>query len=166
MPKFGEFLFGKKGKSKKLDTQTPEQQALLKMITDSLAGGDNALSDIFGGFNKQEFDQGVAQPALKQFQDEILPMIQEKFIAGNQVLGSGLQRAQLKAGGDLQAQLAKLMYEAQQQGKQNKIAGVNTATGTKAFENVYQPGTEGAVQGFIKGAGQGLGNAAGAAIAG
>ena len=38
--------------------------------------------------------------------------------------------------------------------------------GTKSFENIYKPGTEGALQGFIKGAGQGLGQAAGAAVAG
>lgn len=166
MPKFNDVFFGKKGKSKQLATQTPEQQQLLKIITDSLQGGDSALSDIFGGFDKGAFEEGVSKPALKQFQDEILPMIQEKFIAGNQVLGSGLQRAQAKAGTDLQSQLAKLMYEAQNQQKQNKLSGVNTVLGTKSFENIYKPGTEGALQGFVKGAGQGLGSAAGAAIAG
>ena len=166
MPKLSEILFGKKSKSKKLKTQTPEQEALMKLITDSLAGGDNALSDIFGGFDQAAFEEGVSKPALKQFQEDILPQIQEKFIAGNQVLGSGLQRAQAKAGSDLQAKLAQLMYDAQNQQKQNRISGVNTALGTKGFENIYKPGTEGAVQGFFKGSGQGIGNAAGAAIAG
>lgn len=166
MPKLSEFLFGKKGKSKQLDTKTPEQQALLKLITESLSGGDNALSDLFGEFDQEGFNEGVSKPALKQFQEEILPMIQEKFIAGNQVLGSGLQRAQTKGASDLQSKLAELMYGAQNQQKQNRMQGLNTALGTNTFENTYKPGTDGAVQGLVKGTAQGLGNAAGNWIAG
>ena len=166
MPKVNDFLFGKKGKNKQITTQTPEQQNLLKLITEGLQGGDSSLSDIFGNFDKGAFEEGVSKPAIKQFQEEILPMIQEKFIAGNQALGSGNQRAQLKAGSDLQSKLAQLMYQAQQSHQQNRLQGVNTALGTKAFENVYQPGTEGAVQGFVKGAGQGLGEAVGGGIPG
>lgn len=166
MPKFNEFFTGKKGKTKQLSTQTPEQEQLLKLITDGLASGEGPLKDIFGDFDPAAFEAGVSKPAIQQFQDEILPMLQEKYIAGNQALGSGAQRAGAKAATDLQAKLAQLMYDAQNQQKQNKLAGINTALGTKATENIYKPGTEGALQGFVRGAGQGLGNAAGAAIAG
>lgn len=166
MPKFNEFLFGKKGKTKKLSTQTPEQEQLLKLINEGLTSGEGPLKDIFGDFDPAAFEAGVSKPALQQFQDEILPLLQEKFIAGNQQGGSGMARAGAKAATDLQSRLAELMYNARNQQTQNKISGVNTALGTKAFENIHQPGTEGAVQGFVKGVGQGVGNAAGAAIAG
>lgn len=166
MPNFGEFLFGTKGKNKKLSTQTPEQEQLLKLMTEGLASGEGPLKDIFGEFDPAAFEEGVSKPALKQFQDEILPLLQEKFISGNQVLGSGMQRAGAKAGTDLQSRLAQLMYEAQNQQKQNRVQGLNTALGTKATENIYKPATEGAVQGFVRGAGEGLGKGAGAAIAG
>lgn len=166
MSKFNEFLFGKKGKSKQLSTQTPEQEELLKLITEGLTSGEGPLKDLFGDFDAAAFEKGVSQPALKQFQDEILPQLQEKFIAGNQVLGSGLQRAQAKEATDLQSKLAELMYNAQNQQKQNKLQGVQTALGTKATENIYKPGTEGLVQGAVKGLAQGAGNAAGLAIAG
>jgi hypothetical protein len=165
MPKLSDALFGKKGKSKQLTTQTPEQDALLKLINEGLTNGEGPLKDIFGDFDPAAFEAGVSKPAIQQFQDEILPMLQEKYIAGNQTLGSGAQRAGAKAATDLQSKLAQLMYEAQNQQKQNKISGVNTALGTKAFENIYKPGTEGALSGFVKGAGQGLGNAAGSGIA-
>ena len=160
MPKLSQVLFGKKGKNKKVSTLTPEQEQLQKLITESISGGDNALSGLFGAFDQGEFDKGVTQPALKNFQENILPSLQEKFIAGNQVGGSGMQRAQNKAGVDLQSQLAQLMYQAQQQQKQNQMAGINTALGTKAFENQYKPGTGGALQSLVQGAGQGLGMAA------
>ncbi len=159
-------LFGSKGKAKQLDTLTPEQKELMALISEGLTKGEGAFGELFGDFDPKAFEEGVQQPALKNFQENILPMIQEKFIAGNQVLGSGMRRAQQKAGVDLQSELAKLMYEAQQKQGQNKLAGLQTALGTKGFENIYKPGTEGALQGLLKGAGQSFGQAAGAAIAG
>ncbi len=160
------FLTGTKGKIKSASTQTPEQQELLKLITEGITSGEGPLKDIFGEFDPAAFEAGVSKPALQQFQDEILPLLQEKFIGNNQVGGSGFQRAGAKAATDLQSKLAELMYNAQNQQKQNKLQGINTALGTKATENIYKPGTEGAAQGFIKGVGQGVGTAAGAAIAG
>lgn len=166
MPKLSEIIFGKKGKTKQLSAQNADQEALMKLIKEGLESGEGPLSDLFGEFDPAAFEAGVSKPALQQFQDEILPQLQEKFIAGNQALGSGFQRAGAKAATDLQSRLAQLMYEARNQQKQNRMQGLNTALGTKTTETIYKPGTEGAVQGFIKGAGQGLGNAAGAAIAG
>jgi hypothetical protein len=124
------------------------------------------LKDIFGEFDPAAFEAGVSKPALQQFQDEILPMLQEKFIGGGQVGGSGMQRAGAKAATDLQSRLAELMYNAQNQQKQNKLQGLNTALGTKATENIYKPGTEGFVQGAAKGFAEGAGKGVGMAIAG
>ena len=63
-------------------------------------------------------------------------------------------------------ELAELMYNAQNQQKQNKMQGLNTALGTKATENIYKPGTEGLVQGTVKGFAEGAGKGVGMAIAG
>jgi hypothetical protein len=159
-----DFLFGSKGKTKQLSLQTKEQDELLKLIKESLTSGEGPLKDLFGDFDIGAFEEGVSKPALKQFQEQILPGILEKF--AGQGLGSANVNAATKAGSDLQSKLAQLMYEARNQQKQNKLSGINTALGTKAVENIYQPGTEGAVQGFIKGVGHGVGTAGGAAIAG
>lgn len=164
--KVDKFLFGGKDKIKKAGTLTPDQEQLMALITEGLTKGDGALKGLFGDFNKEEFDQGVTQPALKNFQENILPMLNEKFIGNNQVGGSGMQRAQMKAGTDLQSQLAQLMYQAQNQQQQNKMGGLQTALGTRGFENIYKQGNTGAVQSLLQGAGQGLGKMATAAIAG
>lgn len=166
MPKLTELLFGRKGKTEQLPTMTPEQQELLKLIQQGITSGQGPLADLFGGFNEEQFNKGVRDPALKNFQENVLPQILEKFSGGGQAGGSGMQRGLLKAGTDLQSQLAQLMYNAQQQQKQNQIAGVNTVTGAKPFENLYKPATTGAFQSLLQGAGQGLGQAAGGAIAG
>ena len=151
MPKLKEVLFGKKGKTKQISTLTPEQKQLMELINEGLTSGEGPFGDLFGGFNQEQFDEGIAKPAFKMFQEDVLPQIQEKFIAGNQVLGSGMRRGQLKAGVDLQDKLAQLMYQAQQDQQKNKLAGINSILGTKAFENVYKPGTTGAVGGFFQG---------------
>src|ERR1700761_6084707 len=120
MPKLGEILFGKKDKVKQAKTTNPMQDQLLALISEGLSKGEGALADIFGGFDEAAFNEGVTQPALKNFKENILPQLQEKFIANNQVLGTGFQNAQAKAGADLQSKLAQLMYNAQQDQKQNR----------------------------------------------
>ena len=165
-PNKNEFLFGKKGKSKQLKTTNPMQDDLLQMISDALTSGEGPLADLFGGFNQEQFDKGVTDPALKNFQEKILPMLQEKFIAGGAVGGSGQRQGFEQAGTDLQSKLAELMYQAQQGQKQNQVQGVNSVLGKNTFENLYKPGTQGAVQGFLQGVGEGVGKAGTAAIAG
>lgn len=160
------FLFGTKGKVKKASTLTPEQEQLMQLINEGLTSGEGPFGELFGDFDQQKFQEGVANPAMKNFQEEILPQLQEKFIAGNQVLGSGMRRGQLKAGVDLQDKLAQLMYGAQKDQQQNKLAGVNAMLGTKGVENIYKPGTKGTVQGVAEGFAQGAGQAAGAAAMG
>jgi hypothetical protein len=121
---------------------------------------------MFGQFNEQGFAQGVREPALKQLKEQTLPGILEKYSGGGMRGGSGMRNALTKAGVDLESQLAQLKYGAQQQQTQNRLQGLGLGLGTKQIENFYKPGTEGALQGFVKGAGEGLGKAAGGAIAG
>ncbi len=166
MPKLSQVLFGSKPKQKKLSTLTPEQQELMTLINEGLTSGEGAFGDIFGKFNQQEFEEGVTKPALKNFQEQILPMLQEKFIARGDVGGSGMQRAQGRAATDLQSNLANLMYQAQQTQKQNRIGGVNTSFGRQATENLHIPGTEGLVQGAAKAFAQGAGSALGGGMGG
>ena len=164
--KVDKFLFGGKDKIKKAGTLTPEQEQLMQLINEGLTKGTGSFGDLFGKFDEQKFQEGVANPALKNFQENILPLLNEKFIAGNQVGGSGMQRAQFKAGTDLQSQLAQLMYQAQQGQQQNQLSGIQTQLGTKGFDNLYKQGNTGVIPAFLQGAGQSIGKAVGTVIAG
>ncbi len=144
MPKIGEWFGGKKGKFKTKSTVNPMQEDLLAMISDALESGQGPLAGLFGAFNEEEFNKGVRDPALKNFEETILPMLQEKFIGNGQLGGSGQRDAFGKAGSDLQSKLAELLYGAQQQQKQNQVSGVQNVLGTKTFENIYKPPTSGA----------------------
>lgn len=158
MPKFSQILFGRKAKVKKAKTLTPEQEALSKLINEGLTKGTGAFGSLFGGFNEEAFKRGVADPAMKNFTDNILPQIQERFIAGNQALGSGMRRGQLRGAENVQSEISKLMYQAQQDAENRKLQGLQTALGTKHFENMYKPEQGGAAQGFVQGVAGGAGN--------
>lgn len=159
-------IFGTKDKNEQLSTLTPEQQQLMSLINEGLTTGEGPFGELFGNFDPKAFEEGVSKPALKQFQEDILPTVQEKFISGNQSRGSGIQRGSLKAGVDLQDKLAQLMYTAQQDQSKNRLQGLQTMLSTKGFENLYKPGEQGALSGFVQGASQGLGKAASAAVMG
>lgn len=151
----------KKAKNKQLSTKTKEQMELQKLVDEGLKNGTGPYKDLFGDFDKGAFEEGVSKPAMKKFQDETLPMLQEKFIANNQIMGSGAQNAQAKAGANLNAELAGLMYNAQNAQKQNRMQGINMLLGQQNFENTHQPAAKSASQGFIEGIAPGLGNAIG-----
>ncbi len=149
---FGGNAGSQKAKTKQLDLLTPQQKELMGLLTQGIKGGGGPFKDLLGDFNPEQFEKGVTQPALKNFQENILPTLQEKFVSGSGVRGSSFRNAQLKAGTDLQSQLSALMYQAQQQQKQNKLAGLQSALGVRGFENVQQ----GASPGFGTGLAQGL----------
>lgn len=161
MPKFKEIVFGKSAKTKKKKLTTPLQDELLQLIQEGATTGKGPFADIFGAFNEEEFNKGVVNPALKNFQENILPKLQEKFIANNQVLGTDFGRAQAKAGTDLQSELAALMYQAQQKQKENKMRGVELGLNRQGFENVQTSGYPGLLQEGAKALAQAGGYSAG-----
>lgn len=166
MPKLGEVLFGKKGKNKQVSTVSDQQQQLMDLIYQGLQEGTGPFAEMFGDFNEEAFQKGVADPALKNFRENILPQIQEKYIAGNQVLGSGMRRGQQKAAADVQSNIDQMKYQAMQDQKKDRMAMMQNLLGQRTFENTYQPGTEGLVQGAVKGVAEGVGSAAGGGIPG
>lgn len=150
----------KKSKVTQANAQSPLQQELSRLINEGLTNGEGAFADIFGQFNEDEFEQGIKQPAMKEFQEEILPQILNKY-SGKGGKGGALRRGLRKGAEGLESNLAGLKYQAQQQQKQNRLTGIQTGLGTKAFENIYEPGEQSVLQSavgqFAAGAGKAVG---------
>lgn len=80
------------------------------------AGG--ALDTMLQDFNPQDtidlFNQSVRPEAMRTFEQDILPMIQEKYISGGQSRSGALDRAFARSGEDLTSglsgQLAQMIY--------------------------------------------------------
>lgn len=156
----GLFSGQKKPKNKQLPLQTKEQIELSKLLNEGLISNEGPFKDLFGSFNEQQFQEGVTQPALKNFQENILPQLMEKFNSQNALQSGAFQKAKLKAGTDLQSDLAKLMYQAQNQTAQNRLTGLQTGLGKTNIENIIQKPQTNDLNAILEGYGSNSGEVA------
>lgn len=163
MPKFNEFIFGKPDKLKQFNRFTPEQTQMFQQLFQSLTGGGGQFGDIFGQFNPGQtadvFQKGVADPAMRNFNQKTIPSIMQAF--GDQGASSGLSNNLATAGRDLNenlsSQLAQFMYQAQLQNQQNRMGGLNSFLGSQTFQPYTQQGNSGFLNQFLGNFAQGAG---------
>jgi len=173
---FLDFLIGKRGKVKQQPTMNPQQMALLNQLLGQqqsgyqsplMQQGQSYLSSILSG--GPEAFSAYEAPALRQFNEQILPDIAEYFSGLGASSSSGLNQTLGQAGAGLAerlaAQRAGLRSDAynqvlQGQGLQQQQG--QALLGVRPFENVYQQGQPGLLSllgaGIGTGLGAGLGN--------
>ncbi len=169
-------LFGTKGKFRQFETMTPQQRGLIDQLIGGLGGpeglqqqGLGALGGLLGG--GQQFFEQLQAPALRQFQEQTVPDIAERFTGmGSGAQGSSAFGQQLGAAGaglaeTLAGQRAGLGLQAQQTGLQGLLSMLGLAEQPQ-FGTGFQPGREGALGGLLGGVGQGLGGALGGGAVG
>lgn len=140
------------------DLLSPEQKQALQTIL-----GSN-IEQLFDPQLQQQFFQAqVADPAIKQFQEQILPAINEQFIGQGAASSSGLNRAVTQAGSDLQGQLAASLAGFQQQGQQNQLNLLLAALGKQAVQPLVQEGSN-PLASIFGGFGAGFGKSLGGGI--
>lgn len=179
--KFDDALFGTEAKLKKVDTMTSQQK---KMIEKAL--GKVNFSDFNMGKNKlyqqgQSFLQNLMQPGaldnlynqmeapmMRQFQEEIVPSIAERFSGMGAQSSSAFKQSLSQAGAGLQERLAALKGQTMLQGTQQQLQGaqlgmqyagmpasisqnlLNTGLGTNPFGHQNIPGQPGLMQGIAQ----------------
>lgn len=178
------FWTGNKDQISQQSTLDKGQQGLLSSLLQMLQGqqgqGGNyqQSQDYLGRMisGSGEDYERFAAPFKTQFEQQTLPGIAERFaglgggLGGGTMGSSGFAQALGGAGTQFQSNLANLYAQIQQQaagqamGQFNNLAGMGL--GTRAFENIYQPGSTGALGGMLSGLGQGLGTGLGMGIGG
>jgi hypothetical protein len=175
----GGYFTSRNDKMGRQDVQTPEQQQALSQILSQMgqmqgSGGNysaanNYLSKLLNR-DPETYDR-FAAPYLQNFQQNILPMLSERFagigggLGGGALSSSGFAQTLGGAGANLQAQLAGLFSNLQQSAasqsmnQYNNLAGIGL--GTRAFQPTYQPGSTGIAGGLAEGFGQSLGQTGG-----
>lgn len=134
-------LFGrsKKKKPKKISTLDKTQENLYNQYAQGLQG-QGSLADLFN-FNpeamRNNFNSMYAQPAYQKFQEEVVPGITGQFRGGNLQNSSYLGGALAKAGSDVQrnldAQLANMLYQGQNDSVARRINGLNNILNMQTF---------------------------------
>jgi len=122
----------------------------------------------------ETFQQAVAKPAIQQFQEQIAPGIQERFIGAGAGRSSAGMRALGTAGERLQetlsGQLAQQLQQGEQFSQQAQLQALMNALGlglrTPTFENVQIPGQQSTLGTLAPFALQALGTAAGGFLGG
>lgn len=162
-----EFLFGSGGQLKQVPTMTKEQKGFLSQIFQQL-GGMQAPGGTYGLAQQRLQEQlmggneaynAFAAPYLRQFQEEIVPGLAERFAGAGALSSSGFAQALGGAGAGLQERLASLRAQ-QQQGAIGSALGLYTnlagkALGAEPYGYVSTPAQKGIFP-FLQGGFQGL----------
>lgn len=160
----------KKEKMKKLPTMTPGQEGILNQLIEMLGGGGQlgsaykqsltGLTDLLDP--SSEAYQKFADPYMKQFEQETVPMLAEKFAGagggmGGALSSSGFGQSLSAASGNLQSNLAsmktQMMQKAMEDIMQQFQAMSGQALGAQPFAYYQQPGQKGFGESFTTGGG-------------
>ena len=158
--------FNTKEKETKFDKYTPEQQDLISQLMGALTGQGGPQGGLLGDLFGDKGFEAFAAPAKRQFNEEIIPDLAERFSGANAQNSSAFQQQLSKAGSDLSTRLG----EARGQLQMNSLQNILSAVLGPQFERYFQPsGPSGLAQGLGaiaggigsglgQGLGQGLGN--------
>lgn len=156
---------GSRDKLKRLDNYNPQQNNFLNQMMQMLNGGNvgqgqGDATDYWREMlnpSEESFNR-FADPYKRQFEQETVPMLAERFAGAGGGMGGGLSssgfgQALSSAGGNLQSSLAALKSGLGQQaagglsGQYSNLAGLGL--GAQPFNYTYQPGGPSALQSFL-----------------
>jgi len=157
MPGWKEALFGSPGQIQSMPSFSPEQQQLLGQLVGGLGGPmqgglQNLMQMLTGG------GEAFEAPAMRQFQEQIVPGIAERFTG----MGEGSQRSSAfgqqlgQAGAGLAENLAMQREGLKSQGLQ-QLMGMLGLGMQSPFQYMQIPGQQGGLGQLLGGLGTGAG---------
>lgn len=113
--------------------ETPIDKRRKKLLDKLMASleGSGPYADLYN-FDENVFNKSFVEPAKAMFNNQIAPQIQQQYIASGQQRGTGLDDTLTRAGVDLNALLNQHMFEAQENAKNRKMSGINSALGVQS----------------------------------
>lgn len=167
-------LFTRPGEEKRFERFTPQQQQLTDLLRNILTGqGQQPQGGLLGNLLGEGGFESYAQPAIRAFQEQIVPGIAERFSGGFGVPGaasaqrsSGFQQQLARSGEDLATRLGEMRGQQQQQ----LLGPLLQQIMQPQFHTQYTPGgPTGLATGLgqiAQGLGQGLGQGFGGGLSG
>ena len=164
---------GGTSKQKNLDMLSPQQRQLYNTALEQL-GPDfiQSMGSFMQPMDEQQmqdtFQQSYIDPAMKTFNQQVVPGIQERFVGGNAGSSSALNQALASSASDMTTNLGAQYGQFQQQQKANQMGALQQfmpMLGQQTYQPYMQqspgilPGLLGSVgQGFAGSAGNKFGN--------
>lgn len=142
---------------------SPEQKQFLNsLITGVGPMAQNAFPGLLQGYSEDLYQTGIVEPAMKQYENQILPAIQQRFVDANAGSSSALNQALTQSAGDLSNVLAGQKINLQQSMSQQQLGALGqilSLLGQRSFDPIVQGPQSGLLKDLI-GAGGQLGAAA------
>jgi hypothetical protein len=137
---------------------SPQQQAALNSLLGSnLGGAQGAFGDLLQGYNEDMFQQGVVDPAMKTYQQQILPALEQRYGDLNLGSSSALNQALTQSAGDLSNTLAGQRINLQQSMAGQQLGALSQLLGLigqRSFDPIVQGPQNGLLKDLISGGAQ------------
>jgi hypothetical protein len=127
------------GKAQLMSPQ--QQQALNSLLGGNLGGAQQAFGNLLGGYSEDTFQKGVVDPAMKTYQQQILPALEQRYSDLNLGSSSALNQALAQSAGDLSNLLAGQRINLQQSmagQQQNALNSLLGLIGQRSFDPIVQ----------------------------
>lgn len=152
----------------KAGLMTKEQSRLLKGALGKTGGEfGNVLMQLLqggegqGGSFEDQFQQGVVEPSMQMYNEEILPALEQRYSDIGSGSSSALNQALVKSADDFTKLLAgqRVGYQGQQQqmrqsAQNSALQTILSLMGQKTFQPIVQGPTEGLIKPLIGAGGQ------------
>lgn len=171
MPKLKEFLFGTPEKRENVSLLRPEQEGLFNQLTQAgqgrgAGGAFGSAADYYRNLLSDDSEDynAFAAPALRQYNQDIVPGISEQFagLGSGGLSSSGFRNAQVQGATDLAERLGAIRANLRQAGAQGLQNIGQLGLGNYSQNQVTQPGTSG----FLSNLSPAIGTAAGSFFGG
>lgn len=142
----GSTLMGGAEQTGNVPLMTGEQSDFLSQAMGGLGPQANqAYSQFLQPYDEDQF-QGLFQksfidPAMQQYEQQIVPMLQQRFVDANAGSSSALNQALGQSASDLSTMLGSQMgqfYQGQQQNQLQALQGLSGMLGQRAFDPMIQ----------------------------
>lgn len=170
----GKTLMDSSERKADINLLSPEQQSVLGQLLGGDVGqlGGQAFSQFLQPYSPEQtddvFQKSIMAPTMQQYERQVLPAIQQRFVDANAGSSSALNQTLAQSATDLGTMLGGQygqMYGQQQQNQLQALGGIGNLLGTRTFEPHIQQ-TQGILGPMIGAAGQiGGGYATGAGMA-
>ena len=136
---------------------TQEQRSYLSQILGMGGQGQQALGGLLQPYSEELFQKSVVDPSMKNFQQQILPSIQQAYGDVGASSSSALNQALSRSATDLASSLAGQRLALQGQQQQANLGGLGAlqnALGIRSYQPIIEPGKQGILGQLLAALGQ------------
>lgn len=142
----------------KVELMTPEQRRFLGgylgNINPKMAA--RQTKGLLQGYDDDLFQSSIVDPAMKQYQEQILPSIQQRFVDSDSAASSALNQTLTQSAGDLSSVLASQKIDLQKSMSGQQLGALSVLLGLlgqKSFDPLVQGPTGGLLKDIISAGG-------------